>query len=197
MTDKIQQARHLYMAMGKTQKEIAETVGVSERTIYNWIRSYAWDKLRKASMEAPAMVVENLCSQLVELQNAIASREPGKRYPTPQEAEITRSLVCSIERMKKYPSLAQNMQMMETFRTFVQPKNKDLARQIGNYSENYFDARVRNGYAAYNMEYGMEQVSPITPSYDEGPDDTQTGSPALIPAILPQNTPETIANKAA
>ena len=44
MTDKFQQARHLYMTGAKTQKEIAEIVGVTERTIYNWIHQFAWGK---------------------------------------------------------------------------------------------------------------------------------------------------------
>jgi transposase len=38
--DRKQQAQFLYMAQGKTQKEIAELVGVSERTVYAWIHQY-------------------------------------------------------------------------------------------------------------------------------------------------------------
>jgi transposase-like protein len=39
--DKKQQAQFLYMAQGKTQKEISETVDVSARTVYAWIHQYA------------------------------------------------------------------------------------------------------------------------------------------------------------
>ncbi len=105
-------------------------VGVSERTIYTWIHQYAWDKLKRAAYQAPATISENLCCELIELQNAIARRQPGMRYPTPQEAEVIRKLIGSIERMKKYPSLSQNMQMLETFKNYMRPIDKEFAREL-------------------------------------------------------------------
>src|SRR5580700_3864793 len=101
MQDKKQLAQHLYMTQCKSQKEVAKEVGVSERTVYTWIHQYAWDKLKLAAYQAPATISENLCCQLVELQNAVARREPGLRYPTPQEAEVTRKLIACLEKMKK------------------------------------------------------------------------------------------------
>jgi transposase-like protein len=92
MTDKKQLARQLYLTQGKTQKEIAQEVGVSERTVYTWVHQYAWHKLKLAAYQAPVTITDNMCSQLVEMQDAIAAREPGKRFPTPQEAEVTRKL---------------------------------------------------------------------------------------------------------
>ncbi len=94
MDNKKQQAQRLYME-GKSQKDIAATVGVSERTVYTWVHQYAWNKLHLASYQAPATIADNLCSQIIELQNAIAAREPGKRYPTGEEAEVTRKLIVS------------------------------------------------------------------------------------------------------
>lgn len=169
-TDKKQQAQFLYMAQGMTQKEIAETVGVSERTVYAWIHQYAWDKLRLASFQAPATIADNLCSQLVELQNSIATREPGNRFPTPQEAEVSRKLVTSLERMKKYPGLAQNMQVLETFRNYIRATDKDLARTLGGHINKFLTAEGVNGYVPYQMEYGVSPVSPFAPFMEESDD---------------------------
>ena len=166
-TDKKQQAQFLYMAQGMTQKEIAETVGVSERTVYAWIHQYAWDKLRLASFQAPATIADNLCSQLVELQNSIAARQPGNRFPTPQEAEVSRKLVTSLEKMKKYPGLAQNMQVLETFRNYVRPLDKDLARNLGNYISKFLTAEGVSGYVPYQLEYGVAPISPFAPFMEE------------------------------
>jgi transposase len=165
--DRKQQAQFLYMAQGKTQKEIAELVGVSERTVYAWIHQYAWDKLRLAAYQAPATIADNLCSQLVELQNAIATREPGKRFPTPPEAETSRKLVNALEKMKKYPSKAQSMQMLETFRNYIRPVDKQFARELGKYADKFLSAQTVNGYEPYQVEYGVEPVSPIAPFMEE------------------------------
>ena len=117
-----EQARTMYMSGKYSQRDIAKELCISERTVYNWIQNNTWDKLRQAAFAAPAIIANNLCNQLVELQNAIAAREPGQRFPTMQEAVITGKLIAGIEKMKKYPSLPQNMQVLETFKQYVSPK---------------------------------------------------------------------------
>ena len=165
--EKKQQAQFLYMAGNKTQKEIADTIGVCERSVHSWIHQYAWDKLRLAAFQAPVTIADNLAVQVVELQNVIAAREVGNRFPTPQEAEVSRKIITSWERMKKYPSLSQSMQVLETFRNYIRPIDKDFAHDLGKYIRDFAEAKAVNGYAPYQVEYGVEQVSPILPCYDE------------------------------
>ena len=165
--EKKQQAQFLYMAGNKTQKEIADTIGVSERSVHSWIHQYAWDKLRLAAFQAPVTIADNLAAQVVELQNVIAAREVGNRFPTPQEAEVSRKIITSWERMKKYPSLSQSMQVLETFRNYIRPIDKDFARDLGKYIKDFTEAKAVNGYAPYQVEYGVDQVSPVLPFYDE------------------------------
>jgi hypothetical protein len=165
--DKKQKAQFIYMTEGKGQKEIAAEVGVSERTIHTWIHQYAWDKLRLAALQAPATIADNICSQLVELQNTIAAREPGNRFPTLQEAEVTRKLITCLEKMKKYPSLSQNMQMLETFRNYVRPLDKDFSRKLGSYTEKFLTGKNINGFAPYQVEYCVDAIAPISPFYEE------------------------------
>jgi hypothetical protein len=165
--DKKQRAQFIFMTEGKSQKEIAAEVGVSERTVHTWIHQYAWDKLRLAALQAPATIADNICSQLVELQNTIAAREPGNRFPTLQEAEVTRKLITCLEKMKKYPSLSQNMQMLETFRNYVRPLDKDFSRKLGGYTEKFLTGKNINGFAPYQVEYCVDTIAPISPFYEE------------------------------
>lgn len=187
MSDKKLLARHLYITQGKTQKEIAQAIGVSERTIYTWIHQYAWQKLKLAAHQAPATIADNLCSQLVEMQQDIASRPPGKRYPTQQEAEITRKLIMSIEGMKKSQSLAANMQTMESFRDFVRPLNSRFSKELAHYANRFLTTKSQAGYAPYQLEYGIEQFAAMAPFYDEleadEPCDAET-PPVEIPLCI-------------
>ena len=166
MQDKKQIARQLYLTQGMTQKEIAAEVGVSERTIYTWVHQYAWNKLKLAAYQAPLIISNNLNSELVELQNHIASREAGMRFPTPQEAEVIRKLIGCMETMKKHPSLAHNMQMMESFREFARPLNKQFSQQLAHYADKYLTAQSRNGYAPYQVGHDMDTAA-LTHTYDE------------------------------
>ena len=181
--EKKQQAQFLYMAGGKTQKEIADLVGVCERTIYSWVHQFAWDKLRLAAFQAPATIADNLCAQIVELQNTIAAREPGNRFPTLQEAEVTRKLMICLEKAKKYPSLSQHMQVLETFRNYIRPINKDFARDLGKYTDMFISEKSVNGYAPYQVEYGVDAVSPIMPGYDEAPGMDANEPPPYRPCL--------------
>ncbi len=191
MNEKMYEAQRLYFTEFLTQKDIAARVGVTERTIYNWIRQYAWDKLKQASLQAPAMIAESLCSQLVELQAAIAARAPGTRFPTPQEAETQRKLIASIEKTKRSPTLGQSMQLFRLFSDWVNSKNgtEDFCWDLGYWYSKFLEKQAQNGYAPYEMEYGAGSISPLSPWYGSNP---ETGN------ISPEETnvdhqPETIA----
>jgi DNA-binding XRE family transcriptional regulator len=183
MTEKKQLARHLYLTSYKTQKQIAEEVGVSERTIYSWIHDYAWNKLKVATYTAPATICDNLCSQLVELQDHIATREPGKRFPTPEEAEVTRKMVLCIATMKKTPSLSMHMQVIESFKDFARPFNKQFSRQLSHYAGRYLSKQSKNGFAPFQMEYGIDPLAAVSPFYDEldGETPCDTANPPEYP----------------
>jgi transposase len=171
MEQKRQQALALYLNQIKTQREIAQIIGVSERTVYTWIRKYAWDKLKQATYQAPAMISENLCSQLVELQNAIARREPGCRYPTKDESQIMHRLVIDIEKMQKSPSLSVNMQVLESFRSYIRKFDKDLAGKFAIHANLFIEESAVNGYYPFQVQFGAEKVSPVSPFYDEEPNE--------------------------
>jgi len=95
MREKKPLAREMCLAGYKTQKEIALALGVSERTIYTWIHQNNWDKQR-AMQHQLLTPRENCTIQLLELQEAIAARMPGSRYPTPAEADTQLLLINAI-----------------------------------------------------------------------------------------------------
>jgi hypothetical protein len=155
---KLDNARLLYMAGDKTQKSIAAAVGVSDRTMHSWIKDNGWDRLRHASRTAPAIIAENMFSQIVKLQNDIASREEGKRYPTMQEAELTRKLCLSIDKMKNAPALSQTMQALRLFRSFANGYgDRDFRLTLNRVIEHFLEDEAKNGYFPYQVEYGSNE----------------------------------------
>lgn len=166
--DKLSTARLLYMAGEITQKGIAKQVGVSERTIHSWIKQENWDRLRQAARTAPAIIAENMFSQLVELQNDIANREAGKRYPTMQEAELTRKLCLSIDRMKSAPALSQSMQVLQLFRTFAQTHyDTQFQLRLNQVIEHFLEGNAKNGFMPYQIEYETEERTELPPNSNE------------------------------
>jgi hypothetical protein len=167
LTDQKKQALDLYVNQSFTQQQIADSVGVCVRTIHNWVKQHAWDRLRLATHQAPALIADNFSSQLVELQNNIASREPGNRYPTTQEMEIMRKLTVCIANTKKTVSLPQVTQMMRMFRSFVfDNRSKPYAQGVADVIDAFLEARSRFGYSPYELEFGVEKIQHIDPLYN-------------------------------
>jgi transposase-like protein len=164
LNEQKKQALELYINQNHTQQQIANALGICVRTVYNWIKQHAWDRLRLATHQAPALIADNFSSQLVELQNNIASREPGKRYPTSQEMEIMRKLTTCIANTKKTVSLPQVTQMMCMFRAFVfDNRKKEDAAKVADIIDAFLEARSRFGYAPYDLEFGVEKIQSVDP----------------------------------
>ena len=104
---------------------------------------------------APAVIVDNLYSQLAELQQSIASREEGHRYPTVQEAEITRKLINCIIKLKEYPSQGAHMQMMMQFAGYLQKAAPQLQKEVVIQADAFLKGRGKTGYKPYQIEYDV------------------------------------------
>jgi len=154
-TTQNQQAKDLYFGTHKSQRQIAEEVGISEKTLYLWIKKGAWDEHKMASLAAPAIIIDNLCYMLVELQNHIALRPEGNRIPTPQEVDSMRKLINSITKMKDYSSTGLNMQVMADFVTYLRP-DEEFSQKLQLYAENYFKARKANDRYKDHFAFGVQ-----------------------------------------
>ncbi len=154
-TTQNQQAKDLYFGTHKSQREIAEEIGISEKTLYLWIKKGAWDELRTASLAAPAIMVDNFCHMVVELQTYISERPPSNRYPTPQESDCLRKLINNIVKLKEYASTGMNMQVMADFASYIGP-DEEFKQKLQLYAEGYFKARKDNERYPNHFAYGVQ-----------------------------------------
>jgi hypothetical protein len=99
-----QTAQTLFFEGIYSRKEIAENVGVSERTLYNWIKESSWEKQRTDANIAPVHILHNFVNQLSEMQKNIASRFEGFRVPDKEEMDIQHKLFTDIIKIKDYPT---------------------------------------------------------------------------------------------
>jgi hypothetical protein len=197
-TTQKQQAKNLFFGTTKSRKEIADELTIDEKTLYLWIKKEAWDENKKAALAAPAIIVDNLCYMLVELQNYISERPIGSRFPTAQEADTMRKLINSITKMKEYTSVGSNMQMMVDFTNYI-GADQQFCDQLQTYAESYFTARKAN--TRYNNNFGF--AAEPSPSATEAElneikeniladindtNDLETGYPTVLTQPTPTST---------
>jgi len=76
-------AKELYL-LGKTGKEIAEHIGVTEKTVSRWVQKYGWREIRNAKLHGIQakidnikQILEDLAEETVQINRQIA-RETDK-----------------------------------------------------------------------------------------------------------------------
>jgi hypothetical protein len=72
-----QHARYLYFRTALSQKAIAGAVGVSERSLYSWIRTEKWAEQKEATYYSPEQEIHQLFEQLRKRNEVIALRPDG------------------------------------------------------------------------------------------------------------------------
>src|SRR3569623_1365815 len=110
LNDQQQQARELFIQTDLNQSQIAAEVGVSQKTISLWISSGRWSTLKDMSRTTPAMMIDSMYAELIELNECIHSREPGKRFATREEADIRRKLLLAIRSIQQQQSAGSHME---------------------------------------------------------------------------------------
>lgn len=146
-------ARNLYFQSDLTRAQLAQQVGVSEKTIYLWTKQGDWQRLRSGSRLMPSMLVEHFCAQVQELNEAIQSRPPGQRYPSPQEAETQRKLVVTAERIKKKGTQGEYMELMQKFMTWLMPKGNGFVQVFTDLADEFLKENAVAGFRPYDIEY--------------------------------------------
>lgn len=185
-------AENLFLNTDKSQKEIAEQLGVDPKTLYRWIRQGHWRELKSATRRMPSILVENIYAQLDDMNFSIAQRDRGNRFPTKDESLTINRLINSIERVKKQTSQGQNIEFMMNFINWLMPQNHELADTLLDYSSGFLKGTEVNGFHPYDIEYQNEDASAPHSRHCEEPGASGDGATKQshdnTDVLLPGNT---------
>lgn len=94
-------ARYLYFHTAASQKQIAQAVFVTEKTLYNWMRRGNWATLKKATFYSPDQETHYLYEELRAINNKIQARDEENRHGTREELEAKAKIISMITSLKK------------------------------------------------------------------------------------------------
>ena len=131
MNTQQQLARHLYFNEHKTQKEIAAAVGVTEKTIYNWIQQFSWYQQREEEQSMTSLAANNICQQLLAFQQAIATRLENPGVPSIQEINVQCKLINCLDKLRRHSARqAKATYAITDFLHFVAKDDENLGEAI-------------------------------------------------------------------
>lgn len=123
-------AKTLFLDGEYTHEEIAEKVGVSRTTITRWANADNWNELKASLSVTPAQLIAQWQNQIAEINTAIASREQGKRYANPAEADAMHKLASSIRKLQEDIGVSEVISVSMRFLTWLRPVDKELAMRF-------------------------------------------------------------------
>jgi len=135
--DKRAQARNLYFQSDLTQEQIAKLLGVSQKTISKYVSEEKWKLIKERAQQMPGMFLEQLNSELQDINDAIAARPKGERHATKSEAEVRRKIMYSMASIKERQSTASHMEAFINFISIVAEENIEDARILNKYVWDY------------------------------------------------------------
>ncbi len=133
-------AQYLYVENKKTQKEIAETTGVSQKTITKWKETFQWDKLRKSLLTTRKEQLMLLYNQLDATTTMI--RDVQKNIPTSKDADSILKLTAAIRNLETDLSIADVFEVGKEFITFVQSVDYEKSKEIVEYYDSFIKHRL-------------------------------------------------------
>ena len=73
--EQMQEAQRLYFQTEMSNAQIAETVGVSRRTLLYWVAENNWERLRASASVMPALITEKVYHIMDQLTDQILAPE--------------------------------------------------------------------------------------------------------------------------
>lgn len=117
-------AKSLYLNSNKSQEEIAQIVGVTNKTMSSWVQP--WKKLKQANNLLPDQQVAKIYTQLEALDEQI---EENGNVPTSKQADIKKKLTASIKDIQTV-SLKEYVLCFEELISHIKATDLNLAKSL-------------------------------------------------------------------
>jgi hypothetical protein len=137
--------------------------------------------MKQRALEMPAVISDNICTQVINLQNKILNGQDG--IPTLEQTQITHKLVLCLMKMKNYPSSGSLIQFMQAYLDQAKGGDRDFLLDATHLANHMFKAKNLNGFTPLDFEYNttpsylQQQEPPLSATHHTStqPADTNTG----------------------
>jgi len=135
-------AKLLYLKASMNQKEIAEKIGTTEKTLSSWVNRENWEVLRASFTVTKEQELRRIYMQINALNDVITNREEGKRYATNMEADILSKLAATARSLETEVGLAAIIDTFIQFIDWLRPQDFAMSQQINDYQDAFIKDKL-------------------------------------------------------
>jgi len=125
-------AKLLYLKTDMSQKEIAATVDVTEKTLSAWVNNINdnWQLLKSSYVITREQELRRIYNQISEMNTMIESREPGHRFADSKEADTLCKYAVMAKSLEVSTSISEIISVFSEFDEFIREVDYTMAKNI-------------------------------------------------------------------
>ena len=143
LEQKKQWAQTLFVKENMSQKEIASTVGVSEKTIGAWKEKYKWESLQTIQLTTKEEQIRSLYAQLKDLNYAISQRDEGKRHATTPEGDTISKISKLIKNLENETGVAELISAYRKLLEHIRATDTELAQKFATFADEVIQSKLK------------------------------------------------------
>jgi predicted transcriptional regulator len=158
-----ERAHDLYVRSDMPNDQIASMVGVSRRTVSEWISSNDWAHQKHYLTNTPYRMIVMFEKELERLTEAIAARPVGQQVPNWQEVRIRFGILNNIKQMRSRVSIGASVDVLISFVEYLRLESPDDADIVKEQADLYVEYLTKKDIS--NVA-GMHNPRPGQLEYD-------------------------------
>ena len=136
---KIDVARTLYLITEKSQKEICEVVGWTEKTFTDQKHKGKWNDLRETKSLTKQQIISMLHTQTFKL---IEGAKDENRLLSAREIDSVAKLAASIDKLEKKATVETYIEVFEEYNKYLMSVNVDFAQRNNQYQDLFIQSKI-------------------------------------------------------
>lgn len=141
--EKKEYAKILYVKETMTQKEIAQKVGISEKTLSKWVNDNEWDRLKASIVITKEEELRRIYQQISAINEQIATRINGERFASSREADILTKLAAAARSLETDSSIADIVEVGKRFLNWLRMSDLDKAKEFARLLDGFIKDSMR------------------------------------------------------
>ena len=136
-------AKILYTKDSRTQKDIAATIGVSAKTINQWVADGKWDSIKKSLLKTKEEQLKELYAQLDEFNIYIKNKAEGMRFPDSKEADALKKITSACKDLESELGINTVIDVFIEFLNFLRPIDFIKAQEIADLQDEFIKRKMK------------------------------------------------------
>lgn len=144
-TQKKDWAKLLFIKENLTQKEIAERVGVTAKTMSSWVNNPKenWEILKSSIIITKSEELSRIYMQVNEINTFIFDKPVGNRFASSKEADILSKLTASARNLETETSVSDVIEVFKRFSNWLRAVDLEKAKEFISYQDAFIKSIMK------------------------------------------------------